>query len=401
MIPKRVLLVDDELEELDGFKALLEGDEGRWDVVQVGGGREALDAIACSSFDVVVSDLALQGFDGVELLQAVKRARPTAARIVLSDESSADRMGMVRALSAAHQVVAKPCDVALLKDVVERTCNLQELVASDAVRSVVGKVSALPAIPRTYWELSESLSRPNAGLGALAEIVSRDPLMSARVLQIVNSAYFGLERRISSIREAVTFLGVDALKGLALTAHVFSGGSASLARSLERLQRGSMAVARLAKGFVDDPDRSEETFSAAIVHDVGRIVLRMSMPEQMTALEKSPLRGRRPMHTLEREALGVTHAEVGAYLLGVWGLPMDLVEVVAYHHEPSRASPELARVVGAVHAADALVDAVLEGSSPEVELDKEFLGSVGMLDRMPRWRALAATELAWLRDLEE
>ncbi len=114
MIPKRVLLVDDELEELDGFKALLEGDEGRWDVVQAGGGREALDAIAGSSFDVVVSDLALQGFDGVELLQAVKRTRPTAARIVLSDESSADRMGMVRALSAAHQVVAKPCNLEVL-----------------------------------------------------------------------------------------------------------------------------------------------------------------------------------------------------------------------------------------------------------------------------------------------
>ncbi|MBL8612962.1 MAG: HDOD domain-containing protein, partial [Myxococcales bacterium] len=284
-------------------------------------------------------------------------------------------------------------------EVIDRTCSLQSLANDQAVRDVVGKVGALPSIPRTYWELTAALARPSIGLGALGEIVARDPPMSARVLQIVNSAYFGLERRITSIREAVTFLGVDALKGLALSSHVFSSANAPtpVAAALERLQRSSMAVARLAKGFVTDPDRSEETFSAAIVHDVGKIVLTMSMSETYRAVTAEVARSRRPAHVVEREMLGVTHPAVGAYLLGVWGLPIPIVEAVAYHHEPSRAPEEVQEIVAAVHVADALVDAVMDGPGSDAELDLPFLASIGWTERLPRFRALAAVELKWLR----
>lgn len=395
MIPKRVLLVDDEPTELEGLRSLL--DPKGWEIVCARDGRAALDELAAAPVDVVVSNLVLPGLDGVELLRSAKRMRPAAARIGLS--AATTKEAMVGALSVAHQVLARPCEPATLKEVIDRTCSLQSLTNDQAVRDVVGKVGALPSIPRTYWELTAALARPSIGLGALAEIVSRDPPMSARVLQIVNSAYFGLERRITSIREAVTFLGVDALKGLALTSHVFSSANAPthVAAALERLQRSSMAVARLAKGFVPDPDRSEETFSAAIVHDVGKIVLTMSMSEAYREVAAEVMRSRRPTHVVERERLGVTHAAVGAYLLGVWGLPIPIVEAVAYHHEPSLAPEEVREIVAAVHVADALVDAVIDGPGSDSELDLPFLGSIGWTERLPRLRALAAVELKWLR----
>jgi CheY-like chemotaxis protein len=203
-------------------------------------GQEALKELARAPFDVIISDIEMPGMGGASLLQTVKQDYPRVARIVLSAQT--EREVVVRVLPVAHQFLSKPCDPELLRTVIERTCNLQTLLHEDAIREVVGKVDTLPSLPRSYVELSQAANRDDMGLAQIARIIEEDPAMSAKALQLVNSAYFGLARRITSIQQAVTYLGMELLKGLALTAHVFARmkGVSVPGFSLDQLQRSSL-----------------------------------------------------------------------------------------------------------------------------------------------------------------
>jgi HD-like signal output (HDOD) protein len=218
--------------------------------------------------------------------------------------------------------------------------------------------------------------------------------MSAKVLQLVNSSYFGTAQTVTSVPRAVTYLGLELLKVLAISAHVFGAVSMPPLEgfSLEEMQNDSLLVAQLARSFLNNSKKADDVFGAAIVHDVGRIVLAVGLPARYQQIIRAAADGHRAIHLLEAEELGVSHAEVGAYLLGIWGLPLNLVETAAFHHVPSLFSEGPLEVLAAFHAADALVDAGRR-TLVDASLDVGFLERAGMLGELPRWRALAAEVL--------
>jgi HD-like signal output (HDOD) protein len=260
---------------------------------------------------------------------------------------------------------------------------------------VAGALDKLPSIPRAYGALMEAASRPGADLDEVVDIVASDPAMSTKVLQLVNSAFFGSASRIVSIREAVGYLGLDLLKGLAVNVHIFgmASGETVEGRSLDEVQRNAIVTARLARRLVTDPDHRDEAFTAALVRDVGRVILAIAFPERVAAVRREARSSGRPLHVVEREEFSVTHAEVGAYLIGVWGLPSAIVETVAHHHRPGAISDGPLDVLAAVHAADVLVDEAEAGEEPVAGLDLAFLERAGVVAELERWRALAAEEL--------
>jgi HD-like signal output (HDOD) protein len=215
--------------------------------------------------------------------------------------------------------------------------------------------------------------------------------MSAKVLQLVNSAYFGNTQRIASIQQAVMYLGIELLKGLALSGNVFGtiGKAGIEGFSLETLQMRSLRTACLAKRFVADPRRAEEAFTAALVADIGQIIIATGLRKGYQDVLRQARDGRRPLHAVELETLGVTHAEIGAHLLGVWGLPFSIIEGVAYHHRPNALGDGPCEMLGALHAADALVDPPQEGV--EAELDLDFFERAGLVGRLVEWRRIAAS----------
>ena len=391
---KRILFVDDEQQILDGLRDLLRKQRKQWDMVFALGGEAALAELARAPFDVVVSDMRMPGIDGATLLQRVKDEYPATARIILSGD--AERDAVVNALPVAHQFLSKPCDAEVLRTVVERACALQTVLQDDNVRSVIGKVDHLPSVPRAYWALAQAAARPDVGLADLAKIVEQDPAMAVKVLQLVNSSYFGLAQRQSSVQDAVAYLGIELLKALTLTAHVFASaaGPSLPGFSFDALQDHSMLAARIAKRLVADPKRAAEAFTAALVHDIGKIVLAMGVPDRFGEAVRTARDTGRADHVVEKELLGVTHAEVGAYLLGLWGLPLGIVEAVAYHHQPELGAPT--GTVVAVHVANALSHLV-PGAPPDPSvggrLNVAFVESSGFGAELPRWRALADEEL--------
>jgi putative nucleotidyltransferase with HDIG domain len=396
----RILFVDDEPHVLDGLRNVLRWERKRWDMVFAPDGSAALDELSRGSFDVVVTDMRMPGIDGAALLREIKKQYPGVTRMVLSGH--ADQDAIVRALPVSHQFLSKPCDSDVIKAAIERACDLQTLLRGDAIQAVVGRLDRLPSPPRTYHELTEVLAEPDNGVGRIVAVVERDPALCAKILRLVNSSNLGLARTATSVHQAVLYLGVSVLRVLVLTVDAFgANGVPAELLDLERLQDHSVVVARLASQFTADRKRAEEAFSAGLVHDIGKIVLALAWPEEYREIRQQAATRQTPQHLIERDRIGVTHAEVGAYLLGVWGLPLGIVEAVAHHHAPSGVTQGDRSVLGAVHAAEGFTAG---GTAPIVEaglddrLDARFFGESGLGADLKHWRSIAAREPSVGRD---
>lgn len=375
---RRVLFVDDEQNVLDGIQNLLRRQRRSWDMHFALGGQAALDELDRQSYDVIVSDMLMPGMDGATLLQLVRQKHPTVIRIVLSGHAEPDQVA--RVLAVSHQYLSKPCDGDTLRLAIERACELRGFVNDPVAREIVGRLAALPSVPGVYWELTRRVSDPKAGPNDIADVVARDPAMAAKILQIVNSAYFGLAKRMSSVHQAVAYLGIELVRGLALSAHVFTlfeRSSPAPAFDIQRLQRHSLSAALLAQHLVDDPGQADEAFVGGLLHDIGRLVLALGMPEKFTKVEAVDLTRGASLAEAERQVFGVDHAAVGAYLLGMWGLPPSVVECAAHHHAPAEASPGYSKLAAAVHVGDLLAK-YLETVPPGTSVDAEAFARCGI-----------------------
>jgi putative nucleotidyltransferase with HDIG domain len=396
MTLKRILFVDDEVNVLDGLRNVLRKQRREWDMVFAHGAEAALAEFEKAPFDVIVSDMRMPGMDGAQLLQTVKDRYPGTARIVLSGH--AEHEAVMRTLPVAHQYLSKPCDEEQLRSVITRTCNLHSLLQDDTIRQVLSHFDALPSAPQVYWEITAAANRPNTSLRDISTIVERDPALVAKVLQLVNSAYFGLAHRLTSIAQAVQYLGLDLIKGLALTDRVFAGATVKCEYfSVETLQKHSLLTARVAKKATAGSPKADEVFAAAIVHDIGKILLASGFPDRFAEAARKAAESGEPLHRVEPEIFGTTHAEVGAFLLGMWGLPFTIVEAVAYHHRPELVVGGDREVLAAVHLAEALVDAGI-GDDADAQLEKNLavdsLASHGITtEELNRWREIARREL--------
>jgi HD-like signal output (HDOD) protein len=236
-----------------------------------------------------------------------------------------------------------------------------------------------------YCELTRAVGRPETSVADIANIVRRDGAMSVKVLQLVNSSYFGLRQRIASIHQAVAYLGVEVVKALALTAHAFAAVEAELGPELELLTAEALGVARICKRLLTDPRHADDGFTAGLLHDIGKIVLAVLFPERYAQATATARATGRSIETVEKELIGLTHASAGAYLLGMWGLPFPIVEVAAYHHDPAAVTDGDRTVMAAVHVADALV--------AKARLDGAFLEEAGLGDELPRWQRVIDEEM--------
>jgi HD-like signal output (HDOD) protein len=383
---KRILFVDDEPSILAGLQNLLYKDRKRWDMVFALGGQLALDEIHKAPFDIVVSDMRMPGIDGAMLLNIIKDECPATVRIMLSGH--ADREAIVRALPALHQLLSKPCDAVTLRGAIERSLDGADVDRDQRIRKIVGGVDKLPTPPDLFFELSRAMQRPSTSVSDVAKIVTRDPGLSAKLLQLVNSAYFGSGQSTTSIHQAVALLGTDRLRYIALTASVFSSPTpdAESGFSLEALQRDSMSAALLARTFAE-PAQRDEAFASTLLHDVGRVVLALGYRADFRMFSERVKAGEHVL-AVELELFGVTHADVGARLLAIWGLPSAIVDVVQFHHDPGSAPPASRALGSIVHVADALSHHHTVGAP----IDMAALERAGCAHLVPGWLAIAERE---------
>jgi putative nucleotidyltransferase with HDIG domain len=293
----------------------------------------------------------------------------------------------MRAVGIIHQYIAKPCDAAVLKEVIAQTQRLRHLVSSDHLAALVGQVGMLPSAPQAFQDLLKCLQDPEASLADASRIIGRDVAMTANIMKMVNSAFFGARQPIVSTDRAVAYLGLDTLGALVLGHSVFkSGHKVGIAGfSLERLWAHSLQTAMSAKVIAVceklSSAEAEKAFLAGVLHDVGKMVFATRAVAVSDDAKTSS----------EDEAaqMQAHHAEVGAYLLSLWGFPNPIIEAVAFHHMPSQAAAKVLGLPGIVHIADRLAhrrDAQAPGTV-ELGLEPGYLEAHGLAQRLPEWQA--------------
>jgi HD-like signal output (HDOD) protein len=357
-IKRRILFVDDEPNVLEGLRNLLRKMRDEWDMEFVDSGRKALDAMKRQPADIIVSDVRMPVMDGVQLLNIVKSLYPGTVRFILSGHS--DRETVLRSVGPTHQFLAKPCDAEVLKAAVGRAFALRDLMGKDKLLSLILDVKVIPTVPELYNKVCVALNSPNNSLSEIGTIIAKDVAMSAKILQLVNSAFFGLRRRIGNMEQAVALLGIDTMKAIVMATEVFQEFSQSemaefaIAELYAHSVHVGNAALKIGKQLLRDQKIIDETTMAGMMHDLGKIIFIRNHASVYREILRECKQRNTSLFAVEKEFLGVTHAEVGAYILGLWGLSDSIVEAVAFHHSPSLCVQQSPSVLTAVYLANAL-----------------------------------------------
>lgn len=393
MRKKSILFVDDEPNILSGLRRMFRAFRHEKDFHFVESGQAALDFMAENIVDVIVSDMRMPGMDGATLLARVQQQFPQSIRIMLTGQ--ADEESILRTVGVVHQFISKPSNPETLREILDRACALQELMANEQLKSLVSSIGQLPSLPSVYAKLQQKLKDPECSLADIAEIIEQDLAMSAKVLQLVNSSFFGFFKNIDSPSRAVNLLGLDTVKALVLSVGIFSELKPVAAKyfSIQRLWEHSVAVAAYAKKIVqaetDSKEMIDQSFLAGFLHDIGKLILISNLQEQY--LEATELAQAKNMTICQAECniLSATHGDVGGYLLGLWGLPGCAVETAAFHHRLDHyPQPSFCPTV-AVHAADVIYYRLHPDQCHGLPVvNMAYLEKAGIHHRFEHWQEL-------------
>jgi HD-like signal output (HDOD) protein/CheY-like chemotaxis protein len=398
----RLLFVDDESLVLQGLRRSLHSMRGEWDMTFVESGEQALETLARGPYDAIITDMKMPRMDGAQLLDNVKQLYPEIVRIVLSGQ--ANREAILRSIGPTHQYLSKPCDPQELKLRLAQAFAMRDLLRNPAVRALVSGLKSIPSLPTLYHEVTAELRSEDASLERVAKIISKDVAMTAKILQLANSAFMGVRCNVSNPTQAVNLIGTEMVRALVLSVHVFSQFEEhqGVASCWTMLWEHSISVAslaqRIATGEKCSRGLADETFTAGLLHEIGKLVLLAQMPKEYDAILKSVVEKQTTVAAAEREQLGCTHADLGGYLMSIWGLPHSLIHAVTFHDRPSESTDEGFGSLIAVHVADAIISSASE--SPilrDVQLDEKYLQKLGLTGREARWRELYAQQIEQAR----
>lgn len=389
---RRILFVDDETQLLSGLRRMLWDKRDTWDMYFAEGGAAALTLLEQTPVDLVVSDVRMPGMDGPEFLEIVRNRWPGTVRMILSGHS--DRDFVFRSVKPAHQFLSKPCSPDDLKGAIDRVLHLGEIFTNTRLQNAITRIDTLPVLPSVFAELTEELRAPNASIKTIGEILSRDIGLTTGILKLVNSSFFGLPRRIVSTEQAVTMLGLETVRALVLSHYLFSrfDNRRYPGFGLGTLWDHSLGVARCAKALAalegGDKTDKDACFMAGLVHDMGKLILAEVFEEDYRQVLATVNARNVTTWEVEMELLGATHAEIGAYLLGLWGFEESVVLGVAHHHEPERAGAKPPLTVALTHAANALEHeiVVINREYAPHPLRLPALEALGLAMKVPQWR---------------
>jgi HD-like signal output (HDOD) protein len=390
---RTILLVDDDPNMGERLCRLLKPLESDWNMISVRSGHEALTTLAAQRCDVIMTDMRMPVKDGVQLLEEVRTGYPHVVRVLLTEPS--DQEAVLRSSGSAHQCLPKSSPLQAFQSTITRACAIQELLRNEVLLKLVSGMQTLPSLPTLYREVMQELQSPDASIEKIGQIISKDLGMLTKMLQVVNSPFYGLPRRISSATQAVALLGLETIKSLVLSMKVFSQfeSSAQTFFSLDILWNHGMTTGRyarmIAKGQGTETRDMEDAFTAGLLHDVGLLVLATNVPDQYTETLALMNQGIAESEA-ERQVLGATHAEVGGYLLGTWGLSDPIVEAVAFHHDPGRSAGHAFSPLAAVYIANVFEEQEQAAGMdrPSVVADTNYLRACGLDPDISKWETL-------------
>lgn len=348
----------------------------------------AIEVCKNNKVDAVISDVQENDFSLIKFLLDLKVASPATLRSVFIDKSK--MIKFENSLGVVDSFIDKQSSNAQLDNVLERSISLHHLLKMDKAQGIVD-YEHLPSIPSVYTKLLTLLNSDSVGVGEVAQLIERDPAMTAKVLQIVNSSFYGLRRNIVTAKDAVVMLGMQTTKGLVLSQEVFRAFNnkgvspkliddlwnhslltANIARYIVKLQEGSAADADLA-------------FTAGMMHDIGKLLMLEQLPKTYLQYAPTIVKDNQESMKVEKMIFNTNHALLGATLLNQWGLSDLIVEPVAFHHRPLWYHNQFSAII-AVHVADCLAHEFIDKDIDSLRMDPAALRTANVLLDTRHWR---------------
>lgn len=339
--------------------------------------------------------------ESIELLRKVRQTYPGLGRILITHPLKSFEAG--HAAEVAHRCLPLSYSEAALHEAVDRAIRAEQLLTQPRLRDYISSLGHLPSFPAILSDLDEALRSETAGIKEVSEIVQRDPGVSTKILQLVNSAYFGLfSHNFFTLKEAVNLLGLRTIRDLVLTAQLFEAMPQTpqwRGFSFEQLQERSVIVSQLAADICRDAgyDRTMQAQArlAGLLQDVGMILLAMGDGAQYHQVMIRAQELNQPLYVVEKMLLGATHAQAGAFLLDRWNLAPEMVHAVLFHHVPAASGDTAFSALTAVHVADSLLPPLFNAMGVNLggRLSRDYLTSIGVIDQLPKWE-MAAHEVA-------
>jgi putative nucleotidyltransferase with HDIG domain len=391
---RRVLFVDDEPMLLQGLSRMLRTEKDTFEASFATSGEEALSMLSKGNYDVVVTDISMPQMNGLELLSKVKDLYPDTVRIILSGEP--DVSLSIKSVNVSHRFLNKPCDPEILKSTILRTCKLSDFLRNDSMKKTLKQIDSLPSMPAVYFEIVKALQSPDTSIQQIGKIISKDVALTSKILQLVNSAYFSLPRHVSSPEHAAVLLGLNIIKSLVLVSHIFKKfDKMDMPNNfLEVLWSHNMMTGNLAKAIAKEESRDQKiidnSYIAGLLHDCGKLILASSFKDKYREIIIKSQEQGNPIYLVEEDVLGITHAEVGAYLMELWGLPSQIIEAIAFHHSPSVYKDQYFSPLAAVHIANVVdhMNPEKESETPPLSFDVDYLKGLNLNNRLNSWIAI-------------
>lgn len=395
---KRLLFVDENPQVLQGFQQVFGTRGPEWQVYFAASANDAAAMLRSYEVDIVVMDIYLSNNAGIKLLEYLRENYPGIIRVAItSDKESTDLVAKSR---CAHRYFTKPVSLAGIEKMIERVYSLQDMLHFEETASVIGSLKYIPSIPPLYSALIEAAESESIDEAREKQIFRDHPNLAKAVLAVASSSLFGFEGKINTLQDAVSLLGIEVIRTLTLVfslSHTFDGNSEII--STNSLTEHSLITAVFARAILASESGSREladrTFTAAALHDFGELLFATNFGDKYSGVIDISQANDRPLWEVEKEVIGTSHAEAGAYILGLWGLPSDLVEAIAYHHSPHHASPDAARILATLHIADVFCyefvpDFIVGGLEG---INNSFLESLNLSDRWGKWHGICDAEM--------
>jgi HD-like signal output (HDOD) protein len=388
-----IYLVDDQAPIVETAVLILRTIDPQWEITGFTDPFAALAAVRVKAPDLVLSDQAMPGMQGSQLLEAVRTISPTTIRVIMSGYVALNKLSLI---TSAHQYIAKPFNTTKLRELIRRSFAAQERISEKGLQAVATSLRSIPSLPQVYHSLLAQLENHRNAVSEIAQMVDQDAGLSIKVIQLANSPLFGQDRLITTPTEAVMCLGTDILAAVVL--------SQSLFRHYQSVAHAEMDLRKIwhhcwetayfaqhicrAKGL--ESKTAEEALLAGLLHEIGRFVLIDNFPDRYQRACDEARQTKTPLPPCLLKVFKTTPFQITAYLLELWGLPEDVIAAISAQDDPAAAQPPGFSLVSALYIADHIACRKSPPDSfPAADWDAAYFQSIGCAEDIAAWEKLS------------
>lgn len=349
---RSILFVDDERQILRALNRLFVGSD--YTIFLKESGEETLLFLKDNPVDLIVSDIRMPGMTGFELLAKVKEKYPKIMRVALSGFTDSKQIYKALEDNVAKMYLFKPWDNKELTAIIDNLFALEGTLKDKRILELINNLSALPTLPHLYMKIKEMINSEE-DVERIAKIIESDQATAAKILRIANSAYYG--NKTGSISQAIMYIGLTNIKSIVLSSSMFTKQGFHKDK-MELIWRGATLTNRFTNLLYTEFLNKKIPLvyaSAGLLHNIGMVLLLSSFGERYATVLKELDANGGELLDIEMAHLGVTHQEIGGYLLNWWEMPIAIIEAALYHHTPLDERILNKELLCAIYIANAMV----------------------------------------------